>query len=256
MVGASGEPRLSNRIAFFVTRFAWLLILFAIVSALPWFVVPAFGIHVDSAMTIIVDYDAGNLRSVQRACAHVGLKATISNDANLIANAQRIIFPGVGAAGSAMKSLIANGIDKALIHAYESGTPMLGICLGLQVSFDFSEENVTRTLALLPGRVKRFDFSDRAVKIPHMGWNEIEVLKPHPVLAKVKPGDEFYFVHAYYPEPSDQSLIYAQTSYQGYFCVAAGRNNYFATQFHPEKSGRVGLELLACFADWDGKHAE
>jgi len=212
--------------------------------------------HVLLAMTIIVDYDAGNLKSVQRACDYVGLKASISNDARRIAQAERIIFPGVGAAGSAMRSLKANGIDKALRHAFESGVPILGICLGLQVSFDGSEEDDQPTLSLMPGRVRRFDFSDRSIKIPHMGWNEVEVLKPHPVLAKLKPGDEFYFVHAYYPEPAVQEHVFAQSCYQDYFCVAAGLRNYFGTQFHPEKSGRVGLELLSCFAAWDGVYAE
>ena len=207
-------------------------------------------------MTLIVDYDAGNLKSVQRACDYVGLKASISNNAQSIARAQRIIFPGVGAAGSAMRSLRTNGLDKALLHAFESGVPILGICLGLQVSFEYSEEDDQQTLSLIPGRVRRFDFSDRSLKIPHMGWNEVEVVKPHPVLAKLEAGDEFYFVHGYYPEPKEGQRVFARSCYQDYFCVAAGLNNYFGTQFHPEKSGRVGLELLSCFANWDGSHVE
>ncbi len=207
-------------------------------------------------MTLIVDYDAGNLKSVQRACDYVGLKASISNDAQSIAGAQRIIFPGVGAAGSAMRSLKLNGLDKALLHAFESGVPILGICLGLQVSFEYSEEDDQHTLSLIPGKVRRFDISDQSLKIPHMGWNEVEVVKPHPVLAKLAPGDEFYFVHGYYPEPKEQQRVFARSAYQDYFCVAAGLKNYFGTQFHPEKSGRVGLELLSCFAEWDGSYVE
>ncbi|MBV1906576.1 MAG: imidazole glycerol phosphate synthase subunit HisH [Pseudomonadales bacterium] len=207
-------------------------------------------------MTIIVDYDAGNLKSVQRACDYVGLSATISNDAASLAHADRIIFPGVGAAGSAMKSLRANGLDKALLHAFASGTPILGICLGLQVSLDWSEEHDTKTLSLLPGEVVRFDFSDRSVKIPHMGWNEVKVVRPHPVLSSIRQGDEFYFVHAYYPRPSIPEQVFAEASYQHAFCAAAGSKNYLGVQFHPEKSGRVGLKLLSDFASWDGSHAE
>ena len=159
----------------------------------------------------------------------------------------------VGAAGSAMKSLTRAGLDIALKEALVGGRPVLGICLGLQISFDHSEENDQRTLGLLPGRVRRFHFDRRDLKIPHMGWNEVRVVKPHPLLADVVPGDEFYFVHAYYPEPADPALVYAVTDYELEFASAVGRNNYFATQFHPEKSGRVGLALLARFADWDGQ---
>ena len=202
---------------------------------------------------IIIDYDAGNLRSVQRACAEVGLSAHISADPAEVRDAERIIFPGVGAAGSAMKSLTRAGLDIALKEALVGGRPVLGICLGLQISFDHSEENDQRTLGLLPGRVRRFHFDRRDLKIPHMGWNEVRVVKPHPLLADVVPGDEFYFVHAYYPEPADPALVYAVTDYELEFASAVGRNNYFATQFHPEKSGRVGLALLARFADWDGQ---
>jgi imidazole glycerol-phosphate synthase subunit HisH len=203
-------------------------------------------------MTLIIDYDAGNLRSVQRACAEVGLSARISNDPGAVARADRIIFPGVGAAGSAMRSLTANGLDKALLDAFHAGVPILGICLGMQISLSHSEENDTSTLDLIPGEVRRFRLDDPALKIPHMGWNEVRVVKPHPVLAKVAPGDEFYFVHAYYPVPAAADTVYAEATYESTFCCALGRGNYFGTQFHPEKSGRVGLELLASFAAWDG----
>ncbi len=201
---------------------------------------------------LIIDYDAGNLRSVQRACAEVGLTADISADPDAVRRARRVIFPGVGAAGSAMKSLIRVGMDQALKEAIASGTPVLGICLGLQISFDHSEEGDTPTLGLLPGRVRRFRFDDPQLKIPHMGWNEVRRVKPHPVLAGLSPGDEFYFVHGYYPEPAEPELIYAVTDYEIEFACAVGRRNYFATQFHPEKSGRVGLRLLKAFAGWDG----
>ncbi len=202
---------------------------------------------------IIVDYDAGNLRSVQRACAEVGLEAHISNDAHAVARADRVIFPGVGAAHSAMKSLKAARLDVALRDAIAAGTPVLGICLGLQISLDHSEEGDTPTLGLIEGRVVRFRLDDPALKIPHMGWNEITIVKPHPLLRGVPPGSSFYFVHAYYPVPAHRSDVFAETEYERPFACALGRRNYFATQFHPEKSGRVGLELLRRFAAWDGR---
>lgn len=204
------------------------------------------------ADTLIIDYDAGNLRSVQRACAEVGLAAEISADPDAVRRAARVIFPGVGAAGAAMKSLTRAGMDEALREVIAAGVPVLGICLGLQISFDHSEEGDTPTLGLLPGRVRRFRFENPELKIPHMGWNEVRLVRPHPVLAGIEPGDEFYFVHGYYPEPADQRLVYAVTDYEIEFACAVGRDNYFATQFHPEKSGRVGLRLIEAFAGWNG----
>ena len=201
---------------------------------------------------VIVDYDAGNLRSVQRACAEVGLTAEISADPAVVRAAERVIFPGVGAAGSAMRSITREGMDEALKEAIGAGVPVLGICLGLQISLDHSEEDDQDTLGLLPGCVRRFSFDRPELKIPHMGWNEVRVVKPHPVLAGIEPGDEFYYVHGYYPEPADPELVYARTEYETEFACALGRGNYFATQFHPEKSGRVGLRLLEAFAGWDG----
>ena len=204
-------------------------------------------------MTVIIDYDAGNLRSVQRACAEVGLSARITNDRGAVSRAKRIIFPGVGAAGSAMKSLRANGLDEALRHAFREDVPILGICLGLQISLSCSEENGgTPTLGLIEGKVVRFRQDDPALKVPHMGWNEVRIVRAHPVLAGIVPGDELYFVHAYYPAPARAHDVLAVTDYERSFCSALGRNNYVATQFHPEKSGRVGLDLLARFARWDG----
>ena len=204
-------------------------------------------------MAVIVDYDAGNLMSVARACREVGLRAEISSDPTRIRHAERIIFPGVGAAGSAMRSLAASGVDAALTDAFASGTPILGICLGLQISLDHSEENDTVTLGLLPGEVRRFRLDDPSLKVPHMGWNAVRVVRRHPVLDGVEEGDEFYFVHAYRPIPAHAADIIAESVYEGSFCSALGRGNYVATQFHPEKSGRVGLRLLERFADWDGR---
>ena len=206
-------------------------------------------------MTVIVDYDAGNLRSVQRACAEVGVDAFITNDPELVRRAERVIFPGVGAAGSAMRSLEARGLDCALKEAIAAGTPVLGICLGLQISLDRSQENDQVTLGLVPGEVRRFTLTDPALKVPHMGWNEVRVVRGHPLLEGIEPGDEFYFVHAYYPAPADEHVVCAVADYEGDFCCALSQDNYFATQFHPEKSGRVGLRLLEKFFSWDGRDA-
>ncbi|HIC35302.1 MAG TPA: imidazole glycerol phosphate synthase subunit HisH [Gammaproteobacteria bacterium] len=207
-------------------------------------------------MTVIVDYDAGNLRSVQRACTEVGLAAIISHDPEAIRHADRIIFPGVGAAGSAMRSIRKSGVDVALEHAFRSGVPILGICLGLQISLEFSEENDQKTLGFLPGKVCRFQLRNRDLKIPHMGWNEIEVQRRHPLLEGINDGDEFYFVHSFFPEPENPTTIFASAQHEREFCCAAGLDNFFGTQFHPEKSGRVGLELLDRFRNWDGRIAE
>lgn len=204
-------------------------------------------------MIAIIDYDAGNLRSVQRACAELGAPAAITSDRAEVLDAERLIFPGVGAAGSAMRSLRAAGLDEALKTALALGKPVLGICLGLQISLDRSEEQNTATLGILPGEARRFCFDRPELKIPHMGWNEVRPTQAHPLLAAVRPGDEFYFVHAYYPAPARPEHVFAVTDYEGDFPSALGQGSYFATQFHPEKSGRVGLRLLARFAEWDGR---
>ena len=204
-------------------------------------------------MTIIVDYDAGNLHSVRRACHEVGLTARICADPDELRRADRIIFPGVGAAGSAMRSLAERGLDDALTEVVADGIPVLGICLGLQISLAYSQENDTPTLGLIAGQVNRFQFTRPELKVPHMGWNEVRPVLEHPVLAGIEPGDEFYFVHGYYPVPQDSVNVYAQTDYEHTFASAIGKDNYFATQFHPEKSGRVGLRLLANFAKWNGE---
>ena len=204
-------------------------------------------------MTIIVDYDAGNLHSVARACREVGLNPEVSPDPDVLRHAQRIVFPGVGAAGSAMASLRSRGLDEALHEAIGKGIPVLGICLGLQISLDSSEENNTTTLGLISGEVKRFELQDPSLKIPHMGWNAVVPSRSHPVLADIEEGDEFYFVHAYYPKPADENFVLAHTEYEHSFASVVGKENYVATQFHPEKSGRVGLRLISNFANWKGQ---
>ena len=188
-----------------------------------------------------------------RACNEVGVKAAITNDPRVVAKAEKIIFPGVGAAPSAMEYIRKMGLDTALKDAFKAGIPILGICLGAQVALASSEEGPQKCLGLVPGKTVRFKLKDKSLKIPHMGWNEVKVVKNHPLLEGIKPGDEFYFVHSFYPQPAKKENIYAVAEYGGDFCCALGSKNLFATQFHPEKSGRLGLELLARFGKWEGK---
>ena len=201
-------------------------------------------------MITIVDYKAGNLTSVKRALDHLGLENRISKDPDVVRNAKRIIFPGVGAAGAAMGVLNEQNLDSALRESFQKGTPILGICIGCQIILTHSEEDDTPCLDLISGETVRFQLSDPALKIPHMGWNTVTVTQPHPILSHLRPGDEFYFVHSFYPQPDDSTKIYATSDYGGTFPVAVGKNNLFAVQFHAEKSGPLGLQLLENFSEW------
>jgi len=204
-------------------------------------------------MITIIDYNAGNIRSVLRACGEVGANAKITSDPKVVTKAEKIIFPGVGAAPSSMEYLKKTGLDTALKNAFKAGVPILGICLGAQIVLDSSEEGPQKCLGLVPGKTTRFKLKDKSLKIPHMGWNEVKIVKPHPLLDGINKGDEFYFVHSYYPSPADKQNIYAVADYGGDFCCALGYKNLFAVQFHPEKSGRLGLELLEQFKGWEGR---
>ncbi len=204
-------------------------------------------------MITLVDYKAGNLTSVRRALTHLGIPCQISADPEVVRRAEKIIFPGVGAAGAAMSILHERGLDSALKESFAAGTPILGICIGCQIILDSSEEDDATCLGLLPGKTIRFSVPNplaHSLKIPHMGWNAVSVTRPHPLLAHLRPGDEFYFVHSFYPQPADKSQIYAVSDYGGEFPVAIGKDNLFAVQFHTEKSGPVGLKLLENFANW------
>jgi len=201
-------------------------------------------------MITIIDYKAGNLTSVKRGLDHLGLPNQISADPQVVSNAERLIFPGVGQASAAMRVLQECGLDQAIRAAFLRGTPILGICIGCQIILDHSEEGDTPCLGLLPGRCLRFHLDDPALKIPHMGWNAVTPTRAHPLLAHLRPGDEFYFVHSYYPQPADPATIYATCDYGGSFPVAIGKDNLFAVQFHTEKSAAPGLQLLANFAKW------
>lgn len=203
-------------------------------------------------MITLVDYKAGNLTSVRRALDHLGIPCQISADPDIVRRADKIIFPGVGAAGAAMSVLHERGLDSALKESFAAGTPILGICIGCQIILDASEEDDAECLGLLPGKTVRFSVSDPLLKIPHMGWNTVTVTQPHPLLAHLCPGDEFYFVHSFYPQPADSSQVYAVSDYGGEFPVAIGKDNLFAVQFHTEKSATVGLKVLENFAKWAG----
>jgi glutamine amidotransferase len=219
-------------------------------------------------MITLIDYNAGNLTSVRRALDHLGISCRITADPETVRRADRLVFPGVGAAGAAMTVLRQRGLDAALKDAFAAGTPILGICIGCQIILEYSEEDDTTCLGLLAGKTIRFSFAPSVssvdplthplpnslthplLKIPHMGWNAVSVTQPHPVLAHLRPGDEFYFVHSYYPQPDDSSQIYAVSDYGGQFPTAIGRDNLFAVQFHAEKSGEVGLRVLENFSKW------
>ena len=204
-------------------------------------------------MVHIVDYDAGNVRSVQRACQHVGIDAQITADPEALLKSDKVIFPGVGSAESAVDTLKTRGLDEALKDFYRSGRPLLGICLGLQIILEYTEEGGRDCLGLMEGACERFDFTDGSIKVPHIGWNEVEMVQSHPLLKDVRSGDEFYFVHSYFANLKESSSIYGVTEYgEKQFASIIASDNLFATQFHLEKSGELGLRLLAEFADWQG----
>jgi imidazole glycerol-phosphate synthase subunit HisH len=205
----------------------------------------------------ILDYRAGNLASVERALKHLGVPCEITDSRHKIESAERIIFPGVGAAGKSMENLQELGLDTLLRQRLDAGVPILGICVGLQVLFEYSEENDTKCLGVLPGTVRRFpeDLSlgdGTLLKIPHMGWNEVRFIKEHPVFHGIPKDSAFYFVHSYYPDPGNESLAAGLTDYGLTFCSAVATGNLVATQFHPEKSGPPGLKILSNFCRWDG----
>jgi len=208
-------------------------------------------------MITIIDYKAGNLTSVQLAFEYIGQKVKITDSLKEILRAEKIVFPGVGAAKAAMDSLKKLKLLETIKKTIAEGVPFFGICIGMQVLFETSEEDGgTECLGILPGSVKKFKTSDKFCKIPQMGWNAVKIIKPHPVFAGVQDQSEFYFVHSYYPACSDKNNIIGQTEYAGaVFASAAGRENLVATQFHPERSGRIGLKLLENFSRWDGKIA-
>lgn len=206
-------------------------------------------------MIAVVDYRAGNLTSVRLALEAIGVSGVVTCRAADIRAADRVIFPGVGAAAAAMANLRQLGLEEALRDAVAQGTPFLGICLGMQIIFDFSEEDGgVNGVGLIRGRVRRFQPGDPMTKVPHMGWNAVKQVRTHPVFDGIDSGSEFYFVHSYYPDPADPARVVGETDYGGtVFASVVGQANLVATQFHPEKSGRIGLRLLKNFAEWNGQ---
>jgi imidazole glycerol-phosphate synthase subunit HisH len=209
----------------------------------------------------VIDYGMGNLRSVSKAVEHVApdLRVVVTQDPREVEAARRVVFPGQGAMPDCMRELEARGLRSAVIGAARS-KPFLGICIGLQMLFEVSEEGDVPGLGLLAGRVVRFpadrmvDSDGARLKVPHMGWNEVHQALEHPLWQGIAPGSRFYFVHSYYPAPRDRDLIAGYSLYPFAFTCAVAKGNLFAVQFHPEKSQSAGLRLLSNFVHWDGTY--
>ena len=199
-------------------------------------------------MIAIIDYEAGNLTSVARALTHLGYKNEITSTPETILAADRVIFPGVGAAKATMQTLQKRGLNQVLTDFYRTGKPMLGICIGIQILFEHSEEENAKCLGLLSGRVKKYPVTDtNTLKVPQIGWNEVHQTKSHAIFEGVPNPAHFYFVNSYYPEPKTADIVIGKTTYGLEFCSAIAHDNLIATQFHLEKSGRVGLKMLNNF---------
>jgi len=207
----------------------------------------------------VVDYGMGNLRSVAKAIEHVAPRhaVIVTSDPRAVHTADRVVFPGQGAMPDCMRELDARNLREAVLEAART-RPFLGICIGLQMLFERSEEGDVAGLGLLPGRVVRFppvqpaQLAGERLKVPHMGWNEVQQTLAHPLWAGIPDRSRFYFVHSYYPAPAQREIIAGYTLYPFPFTCAVARENLFAVQFHPEKSQAAGLQLLANFVDWDG----
>ena len=198
--------------------------------------------------TVIVDYGMANLRSVQKAFERVGQAADVTSDPGRIADAHKLVLPGVGAFRDAIARLRDTGLDAIITNHIRGGRPFLGICLGMQMLFDRSyEDGVHAGLGVFPGEVVRFP-EVRGLKVPHMGWNSLRPNRPGCPLLAGLPGDAVYFVHSYYAAPADRSIVAAEADYPTPFCAAIWKDNVYATQFHPEKSQDVGLAMLRNFA--------
>ena len=199
-------------------------------------------------MIAIIDYQMGNLRSVQKGFERVGYQATITADPRDIEQADKVVLPGVGAFRDAAAELKHRGMWEPIRTTISENKPFLGICLGLQLLFDASyEDGEHQGLGVLPGKVIRFDIPGE-YKVPHMGWNEIQFVRRPPILEGIDEGTHFYFVHSYHVVPDDRSVVAIESDYHRPFCAMIWRDNLFATQFHPEKSQAQGLQLLRNFA--------
>lgn len=205
----------------------------------------------------IVDYGMGNLRSVQQAIHKVAPEANVAvtGEAEVIAAAGRVVFPGQGAAPDCVREIRSRGLDRVIAGAVANGKPFLGICMGLQVLFERSEEGDTPCLGLFAGNVTRFahnlkDAQGNKLKVPHMGWNQVHHGE-HALWSGIAQDARFYFVHSYYVQPREAALVQATSDYPQPFVCAVARDNLFAVQFHPEKSAAAGLKLLQNFVNWN-----
>lgn len=203
-------------------------------------------------MIAIIDYKAGNLTSVKLALETIGASCTVTSDPEVIMNADRVIFPGVGAAGSAMNTLNQAGLTDVIRKFAKTGKPFMGICLGTQIILSHSEEDNVDCIGLINGSVLKFQPSDPRDKVPQIGWNSVDFKVQHPLFDGIESNSEFYFVHSYYPAPSSKNEVLGITEYAGVkFASVLGSGNVVATQFHPEKSGKIGLRMLKNFTTMD-----
>jgi glutamine amidotransferase len=199
-------------------------------------------------MIAIIDYGAGNIRSIEKALEYVGAVVQVTENPAVVAQAQAVVLPGVGSGGAAMARMTQRGLDDAIRQATEQGKPFLGICLGMQLLADHHAEGEVDGLGLFPGEVRRIAHGP---KIPHMGWNQVTPLHSNlPIFASIAPEAYFYFAHSYYVEPRDQQGVAAVTDYGSPYCSVIVTERVWGTQFHPEKSGAVGLQLLKNFVGW------
>jgi imidazole glycerol-phosphate synthase subunit HisH len=205
-------------------------------------------------MITIIDYKAGNLTSVQLAFEYIGQRVVITDKPEDVLKAKRVVFPGVGAAGASMENLHNLKLIEPIKKVIADGVPFLGICIGIQLLLDFSEEDGgTECLGVIPGKAKRFRPRDPMCKIPQMGWNAVKNRK-HTLFDGIDDQSEFYFVHSYYPAPEKKEMIIGETDYADVsFASVVAHKNLAAVQFHPERSGRIGLRLLENFSKWGGK---
>jgi glutamine amidotransferase len=208
----------------------------------------------------VVDYGMGNLRSVSKALEHVApnQNVVVTSVAKDILNAERVVFPGQGAMPDCMRELESRGLREAIVQSAAT-KPFLGICIGLQLLFQHSEEGNAQGLGILAGKVKRFatenmfDANGDKLKVPHMGWNQVYQQQAHPMWKDIPDGERFYYVHSYYVQADNENLVAGVTEYPSAFTGAIAHQNIFAVQFHPEKSQQAGLQLLSNFVQWNGK---
>ena len=201
-------------------------------------------------MIAVIDYGAGNLRSVTNALVKLGCQPKVTREPEDVVNATAVIFPGVGAAADVMESLREAGMDEAIREVINEGQPLFAICVGMQVMLSATEEGGwNRCLDIIPGMVRRLPAS---LKVPHIGWNQVRQVSAHPIFKGIPDGSNFYFVHSYYAEPEDASVVAGTTEYGVNLCSVLIKDNLIATQFHPEKSGALGLRMYANFLDLAG----